>query len=688
MSLSNISGGGLGGGVGSVGGGLATAAHANNAALANPAAQVPPPGAEIPGGSGGPTGAPVSIAALGADLVDKNQTLSMKQVRNTARLPLVGIDLYANDPIVSMFPPKPKEPDQTLKPTLVGKIRPQVCFHKTEAAHKALRKFLNKDKTYESLLADSIAPAVAGASGTDTDGKTVTLLKPQQWLGLRRLEDAPAFWKDGNVTIDKASMNTDAKSARQGTTAMISEESVIDGVTITNGTLDGVSAPSGDDFDRVVYKVRLAENKKALTLLPEEATSLVVANAQYHVAKKTAGTKSKGNDDDEEEDPLDYPVAVALPGWVCHDASLDAWVDVVSCGAFFQRSVAALAGALVPGVVTNKPNALMERINAVTQALWKAHEKKNDGTSFDYKPLVVMVGVASDGIECTAIQVSETQHNVPSCLYGNFKVLTSMAIPHADPLSQMDRCVRDLYDRLDEVAPEVEGPVAFVTYGSSKPDQAKMQASMEKIRSSLDTWEKVPIIPIRTECVSVGTAILGGVSHGRVTTLTQNANKKPKAQMAIRVQNVATCAVGVRMSYKPGVWTDVKTIFDFDRRVPAGPYSVELKASECVAIREAGKGVELSDEAMLKATKEAEGAKGIPKREAAALDFQIQVVQKWTRDGEWVNVADPARLLTKPDDDNSDDDSKRIACESVTLELKMSPTGMISQTLVGDLYVT
>ena len=369
---------------------------------------------------------------------------------------------------------------------------------------------------------------------------------------------------------------------------------------------------------------------------------------------------------------------MAIPGWACHDAALDAWIDATSCGAFFQRSTAALAGALLPGT-KDQTNKLMERLNDVTKAKYKQHEKENDGTSFDYKPLVVMMGVAADGVECTAIQVSEIQSSYASCLYGNYKVLANIAIPHADPMSQVGKCVRDLYDKLEEVAPEIEGPVAFVCYGS-KTDQAAAQTGLEEARKTLETWEKVPILTTKTECVSMGTAVLGGVSHGRVATLTQGATKKPKAQLAIRVQNVATTAVGIRMSYRPGTWTPVKTIFDFDRRVPAGPYPVELSAAECAALR-AATGT-LSDEEFIKATKEYEGSKGIPKREEAALDFKLQVVQKHSRDGEWINVGDVSRPLTKSD---SDDDEKAIACESATLELSLGPTGMITSALLGDL---
>ena len=68
------------------GGGLAMSAGANSHAMAaGPGAhRLPPQGQSIPGSSA----PPVTNAALGADLVDKNQNLSLKQARNLSHLPI------------------------------------------------------------------------------------------------------------------------------------------------------------------------------------------------------------------------------------------------------------------------------------------------------------------------------------------------------------------------------------------------------------------------------------------------------------------------------------------------------------------------------------------------------------------------------------------------------------------------
>lgn len=634
------------------GGGLAMAHQANAMAQHQP----PPQAQGIPGGGASMGGPPVSIAALGADLVDKNQHLTMSQMKNKQHLPLVGIDIFAKEPIVASFPPRPAEPDQGLQPALVGKLKSQVNFRTGEVPHKTLRKFLTKDKTYESLRTDALV-------AQPSEGVTVTLDAPHKLMGVRRLADLSALQRESTPNLAQ-----DAGS-KAGASSFIAEDTT-DGVQITNGTLDGISSPSGDDFDRVVYKVRLAENKKALTVLPEEASGLVVAVAQAAVARTNP---AHGADDD----ILDYPVAVALPSWACHDAAMESWMDIVSGGIFVQRSVAALTGALLP--YQTKVNPVLERLGVVTQELAKAHQSKNDGTSFSYDPLVIVVGMTPEGVECTAAQLSTVQNEIPACVYGDFKILASMSILSSDPVQQVGNCIRALYEKLDDIAPEVESPIGFVSYGSTK-EQESIKKQLEFARKYLDTWEQVPIFTIQPEAVALGTATLGGVSHGRLASLTVGANKKPKACLALRVQDVAPTAVGIKLSYTKGKWTDVKTIFDFDRRVPAGPYPIQLNAAECAAMRETTRA--MTDEELLQAIKSHEGAKGIPKREEAALDFELQIYQKLSRDGEWIKVGDIMRPLTK---ESSNGDETRVACETITLNLSVGSTGVINYSLVGEL---
>ena len=108
-------------------------------------------------------------------------------------------------------------------------------------------------------------------------------------------------------------------------------------------------------------------------------------------------------------------------------------------------------------------------------------------------------------------------------------------------------------------------------------------------------------------------------------------------------------------------WGEIKPIFDFDRCTPAGPYKVELKASECILHRE-GK-VNLSDEENLKLIKRNESAKYIPDREKAARSLQVETYQQTTREEVWQKLlGSTLRPLLKQDPDK---EGETIACESL-----------------------
>jgi hypothetical protein len=70
-----------------------------------------------------------------------------------------------------------------------------------------------------------------------------------------------------------------------------------------------------------------------------------------------------------------------------------------------------------------------------------------------------------------------------------------------------------------------------------------------------------------------------GLVHGCVKLVVSvkgtDGKLRPKAKLGVAVQDVATCAVAVSFNYFGGAenkWTVPKVIFDFDRRVPAGPF--------------------------------------------------------------------------------------------------------------------
>jgi len=655
MSLATSGGFGAGAGAGAVS--MASSAHAS--AVSMPVQPNAPPIADIPLGT---TAAPANLSALGADLVDKSQQLSLKQVKDLSEMPIVAIDLYSSEPIVSSFPPKPNDgQDDGLQPTVVGKMKDKIALKTSEASHKIFRKWLSKSKGYEDLQSSVFSKL--------DDKSAVVIQSPELWMGLRRLEEGPEYLKK-MVSYDDSNTPAFAEEASQGV-----------GMSLANGTLDG-SVPEGDDFDRVVCKVRLHESKKALTVLPEEMLQLMLNQAQYHVSRKISA--ESGGDEDDMDNIMTYPCAIAVPGPYCNDQSVEALLDATNgTGVIFQRSVCAVAGALIPGT-EEKPNMLMEHLNSMLQTRQKEYQLekiKNKSATFDDSTVLLLAGVSKDTTECTAIEISSRDGDKYACPYANFKVICSVSYRHEDPASILNKCFAELFETLDHVAPDTPTPTALVSYGSVA-EQKTIQAKWDKQKKGLETWEEIPHFSTKQDCVANGTGLLAGVSHGRLVNFVQLPNKKkPKAQLALQTMNVAPVAVGVLMNYdggQEGKWTPVKTIFDFDRRVPAGPFSIELSAAEC-AIRREGKISDESDEKFFKAVTDKEAARYIPEREQAALKLRVQIVQKFTRDGEWIKVGDqmsPLVVLEK--------DEQKTACEKVSLELSLGVSGLITQSLQGD----
>mmetsp|Transcript_13692 Transcript_13692/g.32084 ORF Transcript_13692/g.32084 Transcript_13692/m.32084 type:complete len:788 (-) Transcript_13692:877-3240(-) len=654
MSLATS--GGFTAGAGGAGMSMATSAHAS--AVAMPVQPNIPPAAEIPMGT---TAAPANLSALGADLVDKSQQLSLKQVKDLSKMPIVAIDLYSNEPIVASFPPKVADrSSDDMQPSVVGKMKEKLALKASESSHKTFRKWLSKSKGYEDLRSDVLTKV--------DDESAVVIQNPELWMGLRRLEDGPDYLQK-NISFDKSNTPAFAEEASQGV-----------GITLGNGTLDG-SVPEGDDFDRVVCKVRLHEKKKALTVLPEEMLQLLLNQAQYHVARKMS---SESGDQDEVDNIMSYPCAIAVPAPYCNDQSIEALLDATgNTGVVFQRSVCALAGALIPGT-EEKPNMISSHLQKTIQKRMKDFDLeriKNPDATFDDSILLLLAGVTKDTAECTAIEISANDNTKYVCPYSKFKVVCNVSRRHENPEATLNECFADLFETLDHVAPDAPIPLGVVSYGSV-PEQKSIQVKWDKLKKGLETWEEIPLFSTKSDCVATGTAILGGVSHGRLSTLVQLPNKKkPKAKLAIETMNVAPVAVGVMINYhggQSGKWAQVKTIFDFDRRVPAGPYSLDLSAAEAAVHRE-GKSPDEQEEEFLKAVTSKEGAKYIPEREQAALELRVQIVQKFTRDGEWVKIGDMMSPLTIVEKDET-----RTACEKVSLELSVGLSGLITQSLVGD----
>merc|ERR1719517_363301 len=99
----------------------------------------------------------------------------------------------------------------------------------------------------------------------------------------------------------------------------------------------------------------MSSKKKAMTILPEEAASLIVARCRQMVGEKFPDLAKE----DGEDIYMSFPPAFAVPGWAALDSALEALTDA-SRGAsglgpsLHQRSVAAAVGALLP-IAANSP---------------------------------------------------------------------------------------------------------------------------------------------------------------------------------------------------------------------------------------------------------------------------------------------------------------------------------------------
>lgn len=644
----------------------------------------PPPDAGDYADAGHGTSMP-SAGILGADMMDRQHGLSLKYVKGTSEHPIVALDLFSSDPVVAYFPPKPDDPSVPVSPVLVGKMKAKIAIRASEQSHKTFRKYLSHSKSYSSFRTDCLSkPGDNNKDGAASASASVVVIEePHHWLGMRRLEEAPPFLAESAASRH-----------------------------VVNGSLEGPE-PLHNDNDRVVYKVTVNPAKKPITVLPEEAVQLLLHQAQHHVHAKLAAVGSKdekgaaaanNNQPSADDDAVvQYPVAVAVPAWAAHDAAVEAVLDATgNGGVFFQRSVCALAGALQPPHSDGAPkNALLDRLGKVRAHLAREHQKmaaKNPEYSYSDDLTLVLLGMTSDGFEATAVQVSGVQNDLDTCLSGNFKVLSNVSYMSSEPLAQMERCAAELEAAVQEAAPESDGPCAVVVYGTPAEQEkiAKQWKSLAATTNAIKEWKEVPVVSTRSDCIALGTAILGAVTHGRQIVLVPKGDgnsHKLRAELGIRVLNVAPAAVAYRLSYHGGgdnsdeaKWTKPKVIFDFDRRIPAGPYPIEFSAAECVVHRTHHEKAALSDDDFVKATKEMQASKHIPLREEAALALRVEILQKWTRDGDWIKVGETMEPLVKLDEENldSDGEAKRIACESVTLEISLGVHGMLTTSLVGE----
>ena len=328
----------------------------------------------------------------------------------------------------------------------------------------------------------------------------------------------------------------------------------------------------------------------------------------------------------------------------------------------------------------------------------------------------------------------------------------------------------------------------FKKRSSSRPDDdnnnntlnEKKKESQQEQQQSYPHWlAKVPVFQASPEAVSTGAALLGGNALGRVhNPYSSGSGGGGRKSLPLRVKSIATVSTGIARYYTPkqrqdhlqqltrlqrrrqqeqehkeggadkdnndddddvinSVNKQIKVVFDFDRRLPAGPYAMEFKASECVVhqrrLEQQRQQQQQDDDkkkkkqkqvnghndtshspynnnndssfyyyspedaeqgdGFWKKVKEAESSKYIPQREKAALDFTIQIFQKYTRDGIWYPVGNPMSPLVKLDTQVHETDTgeiednieeTKIACEQVTLELSLAVMGVLTTGWSGE----
>jgi hypothetical protein len=68
------------------------------------------------------------------------------------------------------------------------------------------------------------------------------------------------------------------------------------------------------------------------------------------------------------------------------------------------------------------------------------------------------------------------------------------------------------------------------------------------------------------------------------------------------------------------------------------------------------------------------------------LNLRVRILQRWTRDGEWMQVGVTMEPVVKKIE-SKDGSISRIGCENVNWELSIGRTGMNTIVFVGERYV-
>jgi len=600
-----------------------------------------------------------NAAALGADLVDNQKTKTKNLKRSVAHLPIVCVDVFGGDNCsVSYQPPGVVLETKTLKsgkkkvverpvsgavPQSVGCLKNRgdlVLKANDDAAHKAVRRMLKGNLgAMEKVLASAVC---------SNEEASVTLARPANLLGARSISSVHSS------ILSNYTHSTKKDHAEAGVAVSIKEQA-----------LDGTEA-TGDDFDRVAFDVKMHSDKSSLALLPEEALSVLIAEAKYMVKAKLdadniaekKGNDNSGDDAVDDEPTENYPVAVALPGW-CGDAAIEAAIEAFGAreSVVFKRGICALASAMMNQSLHSK---LQKELKDLSE-----NGKGSSAQNAKEQPLLLVAGLTPEGVELHFIQTGKTQASRLSP-FGVFNSIVSNCFQSSMPLSNLPSAFDVLCDNLEAILPGRQ-PCAILTYGSEAL-QKELAAELEKLAAKRG-WSTGSCVSSREDAVSAGACAFVAHEHGRLD------------DDFLKAKYVSTCAVGIRCNYfgdddsrkRDGI---VQTIFDFDRKVPTSQYSIEFSSAECACVRSK----DGSDDYNMEDVKAFEGAKYVPVREEAAKALRVQIVQKFQRGGEWVNVGDEIKPLCM----EGDNEGELIGCEEITLKLILASSGLITNSLEGD----
>lgn len=676
--------GGAGGGMGGAGG----------VALAYQA----PPGASGPSGPAAApkiTAAPTSAAALGADVSQKKFVAS-----STDGLPLVAVDFEAPTSIASVaYAPA----GQVAMPVpLYASKRPDGARNYIEkngtnlrllradgatngagtASFKALKRMLLRGGpgNVGRVVRESLCPASLEEVGTGA-----TIVSPHGYLGARNLTAVGGTSSGGDIPA-------------------------------VLGTLDGAS-PRGDDDDRVVFPLDTVsplpaegKKKKKLSLLPDEAAGIVLAAAKRAVFEQrvevAALQKGKKVDEEEEENALadiPYPLAVSIPGYHLSDFYVEALQEAVAYSGsnvdldlFFHRHAAAFVGAFLMRLKKDpKKNksgdwdGLIRVVMGEVKRLADNRDQKGKKCrSANEQPVILTVGLTASGYDIHFLQVGNMGNGIFP--FETINTIASSCALSSSAVTDFDDALSSLIKIFSRALPG-RRPCAVVTYGS-EADQAEVHKKM-KANTALRQLHATHSSPdgqapnlffTAPNVVSIGTAALAASTEGRL----------PGGAIAERP--VASWAVGIRLNFfgagKPG---KVRTVFDYDRRLPAS-YDIDISAAECAAARARGGSCMIPD-ADDKDVKKYSQSKHIPDRETAAKALEFQIVQKVRRGGKyadenddcgWVPVGGPLKPLVylevKQDKDGEETEGEEIGRENATLNISVNTTGLIVTKLGGD----